>query len=561
MREPVLTGKIEPTQTEERELLVLGTEGTLRVDPAFTATTPATLPLWMETLVEPLVASARLRLEARVPTEQRAFAGEPILPDSLERVLRDRLQGILTQAMGAWCETTDAPPSVDDLLRTFPTLDSLLRGAVAEWVGAVAAFLGRLHWDGPRLAGWLGLEAMPRIAAVSGAASDLHPGGHFVIRVAFRGGLCLYYKPRPVTGEWLWHELVAAVGIAEPALYLPAARVMAGGDDGRYGWAESVLPGEGLAAEGLERGVEDSNFQADYWQAAGAMLCLAQHARLTDLHMGNLLATSMGPAVTDAECLGTPELLETKTPAVAEIDAVLDSLLDTGLLPRPSASALPDTSGFFGSASSVDGFALPRWTVAADGRCRLTRAPAALRDHGNTPGGMSPIAVLSRLMSGYRHTTEVLIAIRDVLIAPGSRWRLVLERLHAPRVVVRDTLSYGVLLSQSLGPKNLRTASGRRNALFGALRKSSPVALPAALARAELRALLHLHVPRFAMLAGTRTLANGSGRSLVRGYAGRPSAAGVLRSLEELSAERLESTHIPALLLAVLSDRGPSRAT
>ncbi|HEX4004874.1 MAG TPA: DUF4135 domain-containing protein [Acidobacteriaceae bacterium] len=554
---------METAPAEDGQLLVLGYQGTLQIDPAVNATRDAEKsPAWMEALVEPLLASAWLRLESRVPAARRVFAGEPIPFEPVLAVLRDRLLGILAQAAGAWCEATDATPSDGELLRAFPVLSSLLREAVAEWVAAAAAFLDRLHRDAPRMAPWLGLDAMPPIAMVSGAASDLHPGGHFVMRVAFAGGLCVYYKPRPVTGEWLWHELLAAVGMAQPELYLPAARVMAGGDAGRYGWAESVLVAEG--SQNPEHAGGDAG-GADYWQAAGALLCLAQHARLTDLHMGNVLATPSGPAVTDAECLATPERAEAQHAGgqhgQAEMDAILASLLDMGLLPRGAGDGLPDASGFFGGAGPVKGFVVPRWVTTADGRFRLTRAPAWLREHGNAPGGMTPVAVLARMMSGYRHAAEVLIGIRDALIGPGSRWRLILERLHAPRVVVRDTLGYAILLSQSLEAGSLRRASRRRSELAAALRRSRAVGIPNAVERAEVQALLHLHVPRFVMLAGTRTLANGSGRSLAHGFAQRTGADTVLRSIGELSAERLESMHIPALLLAVLSERRAGGST
>jgi lantibiotic modifying enzyme len=553
--------------------LVLGYRGTLGPDPvpggvtAAERSDPAELsPPWVEAFLEPLLAEAIHKREGRVPAAHRIFAGEPIPFDGLTGVLRERLEGIVIQAMGAWCLATQSDRSPiessfgRDLPRVFPVLAQLLHRAMADWVEATAIFAERLHRDVPQLAAWLGVNALPPLASVSGTNSDLHPGGHLALRVEFRGGVCIYYKPRPVTGEWLWHRLLAAIAAADPDLRLPAARALAGSGAGRngagqYGWAESVLA--------CERGPEESTqeFAADsssYWHQAGASLCLAEHVRLADLHLGNVLATANGPAVTDAECLGSPQgpaPVGKSGSRPGEVGAVLDSLLETGLLPRGSPDGLPDTSGLFGGAEAVPGLELLRWAPEPEGRYRLTAVPARLLDHSNTPAQTSPLTVLPHILRGYRHAAEALLATRKSLLAPDSVWRAVLQTAHAPRAVLRETLTFGLLLSQSLEPASLRSMHRRRTSLLGALRAKSEGRFPAALLRAETQALVNLHVPRLVTLPGTRTLATGAGRSLVRKWAACTPAEAVVRAMEELSAERLESTNIPALLLAVLGER------
>jgi lantibiotic modifying enzyme len=559
MRQPAVKSECLPVDAQDRQLLVLGYQGTLEPDPnlhqaAFACTAvPGDLPPEMEMVLEPLLADALLKLERRIPALQRVFGGEPTPLDSLLGLLRERLRGILMQAIAA-CPGTAHHPTLSikrDLVRKFPALFPLLQQAVSEWADATAVFHDRLHRDGPRLAAWLGLAAMPPVESVSGTVSDIHPGGHMVLRIVFTGGRCLYYKPRAVTGEWLWHRLLATVAEADPELRLPAARVLEG-NPARYGWAESVLPRDGLPTESFVN-------SSGYWHAAGAMLCLAQHARLTDLHLGNIIATPNGPAVTDAECLGTPELFASPPSGdrrgATEIGAFLDSLLDTGLLPRKSATDMPDTSGLFGGAAPVPGIGLPQWALAPDGRYRFTPSPAALLDHGNAPSRTSAVAALPQLLSGYRHAAGVLLSSRKTLIAPRSHWRLVLERAHAPRIVLRDTLTYGILLSQSLEPGYLRSGHRRQSALLRALRRSASAAFPEVLLRTEAHSLLHLHVPRLIIVPGTRTLASGSGRSLVRKFTASTPAEAVVRQFESLSPERLEAVHVPAILLALLTAR------
>jgi lantibiotic modifying enzyme len=154
-------------------------------------------------------------------------------------------------------------------------------------------------------------------------------------------------------------------------------------------------------------------------------------------------------------------------------------------------------------------------------------------------------------MSGYRHAAEVLMSARKALTGPTATWRLVLERAHAPRIVVRETLSYGLVLSRSVMPQHLGSSGRRRKVVSSAL-ELKPAELTRALLRAERRALLQGHVPRFILPPGSRALASDSGRPLVHRFAARAAAESVIESLETLSSSRLERVLAPALLASIL---------
>ncbi|HTU49772.1 MAG TPA: DUF4135 domain-containing protein [Acidobacteriaceae bacterium] len=533
--------KTSSGQIGDARLLVMGYRGTLRPVQC------QNLPPAMETLLEPWIAQAWQRLNQRVPHPHRVFQGETVPLDSLLPILKDRLIGILTQAVGAF---TSGEPSAHEIDRKFPLLQALIRSAVCEWVAAIGTFLQRLHRDQSWLAASLQCGSLPPIQSVSGAASDMHPGGHSVLRVCFQDGGCLYYKPRPVAGEWLWHELLDAIARLDPHLHLPAARVFPGDATSRYGWVESVLPEEKCFSNSPDATPPTA---VDYWHAAGAMICLAQHARLTDLHLGNIIATPRGPAVTDAECFATPNLRQPHANHSSQqaLLGPLDAILDTGLLPRNNDSAMPDVSGLFGHVAPVSGIRLPSWSLTSEGSYRLTSVAAELVDHGNAPTRTTPLAVLPQMLSGYRHAAELLIRARKTLLAPGSQWRSVLEKQHASRIVLRDTLTYGCLISRSLDPEYLSSAYWRRNAILGELRAHTSYPLPSAVLRAELSAILQLHVPRLTVLPGSRTLATGSGRPLARGFTTSTPAQSVVESIEALSSESIDNLHVPALLAAI----------
>jgi lantibiotic modifying enzyme len=537
MREPV---KMESGQREGGRLLVLGYQGTLR------PVQPQNLPSTMEVLLEPWLAQAQQSLNERVPQQYRVFQDEPIPLESLLLALKNGLIGIVTQAAGA-LGFAPGGPSASKIFREFPLLSSLVRSSSNEWVTALAIFLQRLHQDESWLSAALQCSHLPPIESISATASDLHAGGHSVLRVEFRGGGCLYYKPRPLTGEWLWHELLHTISRLDSQLHLPTARAFIREPSSHYGWGESVFPEESRSFQTLDA---TPSAAADYWHAAGALLCLAQHVRLTDLHLGNIIATPRGPAVTDAECFATPNLQP--SPNRPQISDALDAILATGLLPRKQESGFPDVSGLFGQVAPVSGIRLPAWLQSSDGRHQFTSVAAELVDHGNAPTQTTPIAVLPKLLDGYRHAADLLIRARKTLLAPGSQWRSVLENHHAPRIVLRDTLTYGLLLSRSLEPQYLASANRRRNAILAELQSSASGPLPSAAVRAELRSILQLHIPRLTILPGSRTLATGSGRAIARRCSASTPAQSVLESIETLSSESLETLHVPALLAAIL---------
>ena len=279
-------------------LLVLGYQGTLRPQRS------QNFPPVMEALLEPWLEQAWQRLIKHIPQEHSIFQGEPVPLDSLFRLLKNRLIGIVTQALGDVGSASGAA-SAGEIFREFPLLPPLMRHAISEWVAASATFLGRLHRDQIWLASSLQIGKLPPIESVCGTASDMHAGGHSALRVCFRGGGCLYYKPRPLTGEWLWHELLKAIARTEPQLLLASSHVFTREANSIYGWAGSVILGENW----LFHSADPTPPAADYWHAAGAMICLAQHVRMTDLHLANIIATPSGPGRHGRRMFGEPDLI------------------------------------------------------------------------------------------------------------------------------------------------------------------------------------------------------------------------------------------------------------
>jgi lantibiotic modifying enzyme len=540
-----------PDVVPRREPLVLGYEGTLRPDPDFQPmpSAEANEPHWIPSLsLDPWLESASRALCHRISAESLGKNGEHFDLGAWIDALRRRLIGILTQVVARFPEITE-----HQIWHRFPVLSALLKNEVAEWVDSVAVFYRRLYSDVPRLASWIGYQSLPDLASISPANADLHEGAQSVVRLIFRDGLCLYYKPRPVTGEWLWERLIHEVN-GHSSLQLPSARTLLGAD-GKYGWVASLPHG------GIQDWDKNSAEASRYWQVAGATLCLAEHLRMTDLHMANVMATCSGPALFDTETLGTPQAASAtpaKHTAETPLATTINDLLSTGLLPWLTSAGLPDTSGLFGKAVAVAQIMVPRWSSCPDGTHLLEMAPAALVEQGNAPYSTSPLEVLPLLVSGYREAATALMRCRENILASGSAWLWTLERLHVPRIILRDTLTYCLVLSRSLQPTLLERTQRRGAALRRALREISHPSFPPALVRAETEALLRLHVPRFTALPGSQTLAGNSGQALAPHFLSCTPAESVLRKMGALTPALLTEVQIPSLLAIAFRLSGSS---
>jgi hypothetical protein len=515
----------EPDRLNAKQrILLLGWQGTLAPDvpDASQDDTSAQAPFHF------VADEALSRLTALAPSDLLRCGGSALPVDQLLLPLVHRCMGIAAAVAGS-----DGNVNPADLLRTHPRAVRWVESATKQWVTATLLFLERLHSEAERLAAWLGENRLPPIATLSPANSDLHDAGGPSIRIAFASGLAIFYKPRPVTGELLWYQLTRQTAAVDAACKIPAARVLAGNgrpvERDRYGWMESLAsPAPGLIDE------------AEYWKRAGSLLCHAHVACLTDLHMSNIVATSEGPAVVDAECLGTPVADAAMVPAdVASAAAILSQqLLATGLLPHSTSWELPDVSGLFGKAAATSQILVPSWKFPTAGSPSLTFTPSRLLEQQNRSGDSSPLVCLPHLVEGFRRAAHALIETRSALLAPGG-WLEWVEKTHAARVVLRSTLDYGFRMSEVLvsAPQDSPAQS------------KAPVA---AILDEETGSVNRLLVPGFVSPPGSRDIASGGGRILAERAFAVTAAESIRMRLSSLSANELDSSLLAALALPLL---------
>lgn len=330
----------------------------------------------------------------------------------------------------------------------------MTRWVLEDWRSGVRVFARRLWADVEELGAWMGVTG--EIEELRVAGSDVHGPNGAAVEVQFAGGLAVFYKPRAVTGERFWAELQGCLGEIDEGAAVRVAAVLERRDEaGKYGWME------GLASEAREPGE---------WVRAGALVCSAMLAGMSDLHMANVVATSGGPAVVDAECLGGCLGLQRD---------LKGEVMGTGLLP---AGERPEVSGLFGAGAALTGVKVPRWRE--DGGVEMVGA-GLLEQKNRMRGAEARLLCLPEMVEGFGRAAEAIEGIRGELLAEGG-WLERLEREHAPRVVRRGTLEYGLAMSRGLRVEAMGSEAGRRRALGENW------------SEAEVAALLRLWVPRFA---------------------------------------------------------------
>ena len=170
--------------------------------------------------------------------------------------------------------------------------------SVTQWQCAQRRFARHLSEDRAALAAQFGLPKTGPVCAVSTGLSDRHHGGLTVIRTEFADGNTVYYKPRGMALESRAADLMSQL---DPGLKSMVPAVLSRDD---HGWAKEVVANPGDPEP--------------YYYQAGKVVFAAWVFAGTDLHDENVLPSSQGPVVIDAEMLASPLPLFENGPAAGK---------------------------------------------------------------------------------------------------------------------------------------------------------------------------------------------------------------------------------------------------
>ena len=403
-----------------------------------------------------------------------------------------------------------------EFLLEFPELARLVNLCIGDWRDAQREFLARVDTD-------FGQE---EIVNLESSLSDRH-GGRTVLGVTFASGLKLAYKPRDMTLERCYFELLDWLNTQGTPVDQQVLQVI---ERRGYGWAEWVE----------SEPCRDENDLRDYFMRAGALQCLFYVLHASDAHMGNVLAAGGYPVLLDAECLLQPRRFEGD---VDDEQEALEDLLSAGFLPRPKIGrgGAADFSGLGGDGGESTEFRVPVWHAVNTDAMSFRFVAGVLLSQNNAPvlgGARAEVRNYSaEFLAGFEKIYRFLLDRRSLLLAPEGP----LEGMFSARarVLLRSTREYVAILNRSLHPRYLRDAQRRREMLRDWVGRDS-LALSAEILDKEAETLGNLNVPYFSA-AVNQVILQAEGGVFLPGYfhvAGREVVTGRLQKMDEAGLER-----------------------
>jgi len=411
----------------------------------------------------------------------------------------------------------------------YPVLGRLLATQIDFWVEAIAEFLQRLAAD-QLILQQVFQTNLGEVIEIQPNLSDAHHQGRTVMAVTFASGLKLVYKPRCLSLEATYHQLLAWFNQQGSPLPWRVLKIV---DRHTHGWVEYVeqSPCENEAAA------------KRFYQRSGMLLCLLHALRTNDCHYENLIASGEHPVLIDTETLMHAEAKPMQTTAETAIlrpiyQKFWDSVLRTGLLPRWifNGRIAYDVSGLGSVDLQSTPSPAPYWkSINRDDMHR------GYQDQMLTPtknvsmlDGMplSPDQYLDQLIAGFEAFYRFLIQQRQALFVSPVFAAL---QDQPVRFLFRTTNVYSVVLQKTLAPEFLQAGIDRSielDVLARGFLTSPNKPSNWSIFHAELSALEQSDIPYFATNSNSTALDIGSDRPAIDDYFTAPSFTQVIERLQ-----------------------------
>ncbi len=208
------------------------------------------------------------------------------------------------------------------LMTRYPALARLMATRVECWIRTLAEFAERLAGDRGELERCFSPESkLGRLVDGGRGVSDSHNGGRAVVICKFENGTRIVYKPRSMSIDVAWTELVEFFNsrVEEDAQLRPL-RVL---DRGLYGWMEFAD----------RKACRDTTELQTFYRRMGSLLGLIHMLQGNDFHLENVVAAGPNPIAIDLETISVGDALvdrqgQTPDPAAMKVEkSVLRALL------------------------------------------------------------------------------------------------------------------------------------------------------------------------------------------------------------------------------------------
>lgn len=373
--------------------------------------------------------------------------------------LRDRLEGESPQERyESFVALLSCPKYSLEIFIEYPVLARRVLECVNQWTRFALEVLESLCTDWPVLASEFSLDAQNDIVvALEPGAGDRHSGGRSVVMVRLSSGKRCVYKPRPLSIETHFQQLIRWMNELGLSPELPTLKIL---DRGDHGWVEFV-----------QASPCDSEGQlCRFYERQGAYLAILYVLDAVDFHAANLVASSENPILIDLETLFHPLPWFGSNPPGEKVppqEMGGHSVLRLGFLPKHRWSQNDrlgvDLSGLGALPGQKTPFDMLKWQDFGTDAFRFVREPGQIQAKLNRPQlrdhDIDPINYVEQLETGFAAAYRLITLHRKELLSNDG---ILAAFATAPiRVILRDTQIYSLLLEESYHPDMLRDGLAR----------------------------------------------------------------------------------------------------
>ncbi len=400
---------------------------------------------------------------------------------------QERFQDFINQIVG--------PDKLNELLQDYPILFRKTYDFVMQWVVVSTELACRLNADVDAIAATFGVADATRLVKLHINAGDKHMGNRTVVIVHFADGNKVVYKPRPLTIDIHFQQMLQwynSLGLATPL------KVMTILDKGEYGYAEHIAH---VTCE------EDQQLNR-FYQRIGALLALLYSINATDFHHENIIAHGEQPVLIDLESLFHSTAARGYDPVDETMNRqIQNSVLHIQLLPFKIyyAGKAVDISGITNTTGVEAPAPVPVWQAEATDEMKITHMKATLTGSKNAPTkGASKgnlVQYTQTIKESFYASYQLLLANKEQLIQQVN----VFAHDHI-RLLVRATSVYNNLLKTAFHTDYLQGFAYRQKLAQYLWHKVNDVPSFEPIVPAELEAMEAKDVPYFHTIANSRDL-------------------------------------------------------
>ncbi|MEL6928503.1 MAG: type 2 lanthipeptide synthetase LanM family protein [Cyanobacteria bacterium J06600_6] len=355
---------------------------------------------------------------------------------------------------------TELMADFENFLLKYSVLGRLLATATDFWVAATADFLTHLAADWEEIENTYSYQELSQVVACQCNLSDSHNDGRSVIIVTFNTRLKVVYKPRDLSLELAFYQLVDWCNEQSQLPALPSLKLL---NYGTHGWSEfvAVLP------------CEDEAEVKRFYQRSGISICLVHILAGQDFHSENLIAKGEFPVLVDLEALLhsaiTPQQTAAEDAFGLAYEQLAQSVFKTHLLPQRHTVGKEglqlDLGGIGNTIDDAPCQSLV-WKNLNTDDMQLDYEEFKL-EYDNSPilegKKVSAAEYVADVVWGFEQMYNFVMANKEQFLAVEN----LLSSLANQKVrfIFRDTSTYGRILQQSYHPDLLEHGIDRSIAL------------------------------------------------------------------------------------------------